>query len=64
MQTYFRIFGKYHEDSGESLVADTVNQERIYTRAQAMGIIGQWEERIRCKEMFPVRNWRIEKYEA
>jgi hypothetical protein len=64
MTKYFRIWGKYHEDTGESLIAGTVNGGRIHTREQARGIIAQWEERIRCKEMFPVRDWRIEAYEA
>lgn len=64
MTKYFRIYGKYHEDKNESLIAETVNGGRIHTREQARGIIGQWEERIRCKEMFPVRDWRIEAYEA
>ena len=64
MTNYFRIWGKYNEDKCESLIAETVNGGRIHTRAQAHGIIGQWQERIRCHEMLPVRDWRIEKYEA
>jgi hypothetical protein len=64
MTTFFRILGKYNEDNAESIIAETVNGDRIHTRAQAHGIIGQWQERIRCNEMFPVRDWRIETYEA
>ena len=63
MAQYFRIYGKYNEDKNESIIAETVNGDRIHTRTQAHGIIGQWQERIRCKEMFPVTDWRIEKYE-
>lgn len=64
MNMYFRIWGIYHNDTSESLIADSVNGGKIFTRQQAIGIIEQWEERIRDKRMFPVREWRIEKYTA
>ena len=61
---FFRIFGKYHNDKCESLIAETINGDRIYSSRQAQGIISQWQERIRCNEIFPVSDWRIEKYEV
>ncbi len=63
MNYYFRIFGKYNTDKCESLIAERVNGDRIFTRAQAHGIIGQWQERIRCNQMSSVSDWRVEKYE-
>jgi hypothetical protein len=62
MNHYFRIFGKYATDAGESLIAERVNGDRIFTREQARYIIGQWQEKIRDRQMSPVADWRIEKY--
>ena len=62
MKHYFRIWAKYGEDPGHSIIAELVNGDRIHTRAQAAGIIEQWAEMARDGRMLPLDDIRIEKY--
>ena len=62
MQHYFRIWAKYGDDSGQSLIAERINGDRIFTRQQAAGIIRQWAEMARDGRMMPLHDIKIEKY--